>query len=228
MQASAATSPDKGRQTFTTGDTFGFKYMVIRCAAGKVKLLAVKLINRIYPFDVVGRFNSNDQLLNDIWQMGVRTVQTCSEDAYVDCASRERTEWLGDGVMNEYPISRLTMAGPGADGKPYWSDPRLFGSMLRHIGQSVQPDGRVKAHHPSNRWDIHGFIEDYSCLWIHGVRMWADNTGDLELVREVWPAVTAQLKWFLDRRTERGLVKAREFVFLRQSALSTRCARGPR
>ena len=203
----------KGQQTFTGGDTFGFKYLVIRCVTGKVKLLGVKIVNRLYPFDVVGRFNSNDKLLNDIWQMGVRTVQACSEDAYVDCASRERAEWLGDGVMNEYPISRLTMAGPGPDGKPYWSDPRLFGGMLRRIGQSVQPDGRVKAHHPSDRWDIHGFIDDYACLWIHGVRMWADNTGDLELVREVWPAITAQLKWFLDRRTERGLVKGREFVF---------------
>ena len=203
----------KGQQTFTGGDTFGFRYMVIRCTSGKVKLLGVKIVNRLYPFDVVGRFDSNDKLLNDTWQMGVRTVQACSEDAYVDCASRERAEWLADGVMNEYPISRLTMAGPGRDGKPHWSDPRLFGSMLRHIGQSVQPDGRVKAHHPSNRWDIHGFIDDYACVWIHGVRIWADNTGDLELVRETWPAVTAQLKWFLYRRTERGLVKGREFVF---------------
>lgn len=203
----------QGRQTFLGGDTFGFKYMVIRCTAGKVKILGLKLVSRLYPFDIVGRFDSNDKLLNGIWQVSVRTVQLCSEDAYVDCASRERTEWLGDGVMNEYPISRMTMAGPGPNGKPCWSDPRLFGSMLRHIGQSVQPDGRVKAHHPSNRWDIHGFIDDYACLWIHGLRQWADNTGDTELVREAWPAVAAQLKWFLDRRTERGLVKGREFVF---------------
>ena len=90
------------------------------------------------------------------------------------------------------------------------------------------PDGRVKAHHPSDRWDIHGYIEDYSCLWIQGLRTWHDNTGDLELVREAWPAVTAQLKWFLDRRTERGLVKAREFVFLRAIRSAIRCARGPR
>ena len=115
--------------------------------------------------------------------------------------------------MVAYPISRATMAGSGDDGKPYYSDPRLFGNVLRHIGQSVQPDGRVKAHHPSNRWDIHGYIEDYSCLWIQALRTWRDNTGDLELPRQMWPAVTAQLKWFLDRRTERGLVKAREFVY---------------
>ena len=203
----------KGRQTFVSGDTFGFKYLVVRCASGRIAVSSVKVVNRLYPFDVVGRFESNDKLLNDIWRMGVRTILTCSEDAYVDCASRERTEWLGDGVIGEYPITRLAFAGPGPDGKPRWSDPRLFGSMLRHIGQSVQPDGRVKAHHPSNRWDIHGFIDDYACLWVRGVRMWHDNTGDLALVREVWPAVEAQLQWFLDRRTERGLVKGREFVF---------------
>lgn len=202
-----------GRQTYTTGDTFGCKYVVVRCAAGKIRLLGMKLVNRVYPFDVVGKFACNDPLLNDIWQIGVNTILTCSEDAYVDCASRERTEWLGDAVMSSYPISRLTMAGPGVDGKPRWSDPRLFGNALRHMGQSAQPDGRVKAHHPSTRWDIHGYIEDYSCLWIQGIHTWHDNTGDLELVREMWPAITAQLKWFLDRRTERGLVNAREFVF---------------
>ena len=203
----------QGRQTYTSGDTFGCKYVAIRCTSGKVRLLGIKLINRTYPFDVVGKFACNDPLLNNIWQLGINTILMCSEDAYVDCATRERVEWLGDGVMVSYPVSRLTMAGPGTDGKPYWSDPRLFGNLLRHMGQSLQPDGRVKAHHPSNRWDIHGYIEDYSCLWIQGIRTWHDNTGDMQLVREMWPAITAQLKWFLDHRTERGLVKAREFVF---------------
>ena len=202
-----------GRQTYMSTDTFGCKYVVVQVVGGRVRLLGMKMVNRLYPFDVVGKFASSDPLLNDIWRMGVRTIQTCSEDAYVDCATRERVEWLGDVVMVSYPISRLTMAGPGVDGKPYWSDPRLFGNMLRHMGQSVQPDGRIKARHPSTGWDIHTYIEDYSCLWIQALRTWHDNTGDLELVREAWPAVTAQLKWFLDRRTERGLVKAREFVF---------------
>jgi hypothetical protein len=213
----------KGRQTFCSGDTFGCKYVVIRCASGKIRLLAVRLVNRLYPFDVFGKFTSNDPLLNDIWSLGARTIQTCSEDAYVDCASRERVEWLADAVMVAYPISRLTMAGPGIDGRPYWSDPRLFANLLRHIGQSAQPDGRVKAHHPSNRWDIHGYIEDYSCLWIQGLHAWHNNTGRLELVRETWPAVTAQLKWFLDRRSERGLVLAREFVYFGNPLIYKTC-----
>lgn len=202
-----------GRQTYVSGDTFGCKYVFLQVTSGRIRLLDAKMINRIYPFDVVGAFASNDAVLNDIWKLGVRTLQTCSEDAHVDCATRERAEWVADTAMIGYPIVRLTMAGPGIDGKPRWSDPRLFGNILRHIGQSVQPDGRVKAHHPSNRWDRHGYIEDFSCLWIQGLRAWYDHTNDLELVRDQWAAVTAQLKWFLDRRTERGLICAREFVF---------------
>ena len=93
----------QGRQTFMTSDTFGCKYVAVRCTAGKVKLLGVRLVNRLYPFDVIGKFQCNDPLLNNIWQLGVNTIQTCSEDAYVDCATRERTEWLsrrGHGCLS--------------------------------------------------------------------------------------------------------------------------------
>ena len=204
-----------GHQTYVSADTFGCKFIALQVTGGRIKLSGMKMTNRLYPFDVKGAFTSDDAFLNKLWPLGVHTIQTCSEDAYVDCATRERTEWLADAVMVAHPISDLTMAGPAAQpgGEPYWSDPRLFGSLLRHIGQNALPDGRVKAHHPSDRMDIHGYIEDYACLWIQGLRTWYDRTGDLALVREQWPAVIAQLKWFLDRRTERGLVKAREFVY---------------
>ena len=103
----------KGRQTFMTSDNVRCKYVAIRCASGKVRLLGVKLVDRLYPFDAVGNFECNDPLLNNIWRLGVNTIQTCSEDAHVDCATRERTEWLADAVMVGYPIARATMAGPG-------------------------------------------------------------------------------------------------------------------
>ncbi len=202
-----------GRQQYMSGDTFGGKYVVLSVRKGQIRLHDLKLIDRLYPYDVVGRFHSSDDKLNAIWQAGVDTIRICSEDAYVDCAVRERVEWLADAVMVAHPVTRATMVGPSDDGRPYYGDPRLLRNLLRHIGQSQQSDGRVKAHHPSNRWDIHGFIDDYACLWIQAIRTNYDHTGDLALARELWPAVTAQLQWFLDRRTERGLVRGREFVY---------------
>ncbi len=202
-----------GRQTYMSGDTFGFKYLALRVKNGTLKLHGLRIVSRRYPFDRVGRFTCNDSMLNRIWMNSVHTVMVCSEDAYVDCATRERVEWLGDGVIDCYPMTRIALAGPGSDGKPRYGDPRLLRNMLRHIAQSGTPDGRLKAHHPSDRWDIHGYIEDYACLWVNGLRSYYDNTGDADLIREVWAPLAAQMKWFLDHRTPHGLVKAREFVF---------------
>ncbi|MBX7255351.1 MAG: alpha-L-rhamnosidase N-terminal domain-containing protein [Candidatus Hydrogenedentes bacterium] len=208
-----------GRQAYMSTDTYGFKYLVVRVTSGSVQLQNVEIVNRLYPFDVAGQFASSDPLLDKLWQIGVNTVLACSEDSYVDCATRERVEWLGDAAVDEYPITRSVFSGPGVNG-PRYADPRLIHNALWHIAISQQPDGRVKAHHPSDRWDIHGYIEDYSCLWIHSIREYYDSTNGLEypdeglaFVRQVWPYVTKQLQWFLDHRTERGLVKAREFVF---------------
>ncbi|MBN2292682.1 MAG: hypothetical protein JXM70_09670, partial [Pirellulales bacterium] len=203
----------RGRQTYMSTDTFGFKYLVIRVTSGRIKLHGVKVVNRLYPFDVVGRFASSDPLLDRLWQYSVNTMLVCSEDAYVDCAARERVEWLADGVVVGHPVTGTIFAGPGKDGKPRYADTRLLGNMLRHIGQSQYHDGRVKARHPNDCWDIHAYIEDYCCLWIQSIRHYCDATGKDDLARELWPAVKAQLKWFLDHRTERGLVGAREFVY---------------
>ena len=202
-----------GRQEYRSGDTFGFKYLVIEVLSGSIQLHNVQIINRLYPFDLIGQFTCNDEMLNTLWQNSMRTVLLCSEDAYVDCATRERVEWLGDGVSDEYPITRVAFAGPGADGKPRYGDPRLIRNMLRHIGQSSQPDGRVRANYPNDYWDVHSYIEDYACLWMQGIRTYYDTTGDLELSRELWPAITKQLQWFLDQKTPNGLVNTREFVF---------------
>ncbi len=202
-----------GAQNYMSCDTFGFKYLVIRVKSGSVRLLNVRVVSRVYPFEVVGRFKCNDDLLNRLWQYSVNTVQACSEDACVDCATRERTEWMADGYVQAYHVTQVALAGPGSNGGQRMGDPRLLRRLLRHIGQSAQTDGRVKAHHPSDRWDIHGYIEDYACLWIQAIREYTDHTGDLDLARELWPAVQGQLNWFLQHRTERGLIQARDFVY---------------
>jgi hypothetical protein len=55
-------------------------------------------------------------------------------------------------------------------------------------------------------------MEDRACDWVAGIRRYYDATGDTALLREIWPAVVAQMNYFLDRRTPRGLVRARDWV----------------
>lgn len=199
-----------GSQEYTTYDTYGTKDFIIYTTNGDLKLSSLELTERTYPFERIGRFQSSDKMLNHLWDRLTRSLQILSEDAYVDCADRERVEWM-DCDPPAFDVTRSTMSGPDLGGKKMYADPRLLKEMLRRTALSQQPDGRVKAHTASDRWDIHGYMEDRTCNWIEGVRRYYESTGDKLFIKEIWLPVTRQLNWFLERRISMGLIKAREW-----------------
>jgi len=200
-----------GRQTYMSTDTYGFKYLHLKLNSGRMHLHGAKVVNRLYPFNRLGRFHSNNRMLNELWAMAVHTAEVNSEDGCVDGA--ERGEWMTAHI--DYPMIRVAFAGPGKDGTPVYSDPRLIGNMLRRLALTQQGDDLMLACSPSDLHlrpgNIHARIEDQVSLWVQTLRQYYDVTGDADLVRELWPVLTRQIKWFLHRRTQRGLVKAREW-----------------
>ena len=199
-----------GPQTYISSDTHGFAGGSITVKSGRATLKSVRFVERLYPFDVAGSFHSNDEALNKLWALCARSCQVFSEDSYVDCADRERTEWMDDDPP-AFDITRTAMAGPGQGGGKVFSDARLLGELLRRTALTVQPEGWVKAHTCSDRFDIHAKMEDRACDWVEGARRYYESTGNLVVIREIWPVVVRQMKYFLDRRTARGLVLAREW-----------------
>jgi hypothetical protein len=201
----------EGNQSFMSNETFGFRYLNIEILRGSVTLKNIRFISRLYPNIKLAAFECNDDFLNKTWEQTSYTASVLCEDGYVDSA--ERAEWMGDVGMIQYPVSRMIISGPGENrDKVIYSDPRLMRNMLLHTAQSQQSDGRLKAHHPSDRMDLHWYIEDYSCLWVQGIRQYYENTADLNFVRELWPVLQKQIKWFLDRKNKSGLFTAREFL----------------
>jgi alpha-L-rhamnosidase len=200
-----------GRQNYFPIDTRGFSKGSISVRSGWVKIIGFKLIERLYPYERLGSFQSNDDYLNRLWAMCARSCEVLSEDSYVDCADRERVEWMDDDPPG-FNLTRTAMAGPGPDGQPIYSDPRLLGSMVRRTALTLQPGGWVKAHTSSDRFDIHAKMEDRACEWVAGARRYYEATGDTALLREIWPAIAAQMDYFLERRTSRGLVRARDWA----------------
>jgi hypothetical protein len=178
---------------------------------GQATITGFKLVERLYPFDCPAAFTSSDPFLDQLWAMCVRSCQVLSEDCYVDCADRERVEWMDDTPPG-YDITRTAMAVTGSDGHINYGDPRLLGELIRRTALTLQPGGWVKAHTCSDRYDIHAKMEDRACDWVEGVRLYEEATGDKDAVREIWPAMVAQMDYFLERRTERGLVRARDWV----------------
>ena len=200
-----------GRQTYVSSDTHGFFGGSITVKSGRVTFYGLKLVERLYPFDVAVSFKSNDEMLNKLWTLCARSCQVCSEDSYVDCADRERTEWM-DNDPPGFDITRTAMTGPGGNGARIDSDPRLLEELLRRTALTLQSGSWVKAHTCSDRFDIHARMEDRSCDWIEGARRYYESTANPEIIREIWPAIVAQLNYFLDRRGPRGLVIGREWI----------------
>ena len=201
-----------GPQTYFTLDTMGTTRVEIAVKQGRATITALKLKERLYPYTRLGSFTCNDPFLNQLWEMCARSCELLSEDSYVDCADRERVEWM-DCTPPGFNITETVMAGPaGADGKPVFSDPRLLEELVRRTGLTLQPDGWVKAHTCSDRYDIHAKMEDRACDWLDGLRLYYEATGDTKVIKEIWPAVVAQMNYFLDRRTPRGLVRGRDWV----------------
>jgi alpha-L-rhamnosidase len=200
-----------GRQTYISSDSCAFDGGAITVKSGRATILALELVERLYPFDRVGTFRSSDPLLNRLWDVCARSLEILSEDAYVDCAERERAEWM-DCDPPMFDLTRTAMSAPGPDGKPRYADARLLGEMLRRTALTQQKEGWVKAHTTSDRFDIHAHMEDRSCDWVQGARRYYESTGDQALIREIWSVIAGQMDYFLARRTVRGLVLAREWV----------------
>ena len=187
-----------GPQSYFTLDTRGVVKGKVRVVKGGATITRFSLIERLYPYERLGSFKSSDPFLDKLWDQCARSCEVLSEDSYVDCADRERVEWMDDDPPG-FDITRTAMAGPpGPDGKPVFSDPRLLGEMVRRTALTLQPDGWVKAHTCSDRFDIHAKMEDRACEWVTGIRRYYEATGDTERIREIWPAVVAQMDYFRD------------------------------
>lgn len=202
-----------GRQGFITTDQWGSHYMQVKCESGRVSILGLKMIDRRYPFERIGKFRCSDEMFNDLWNMAVKTIEITSDDGYGSDA-RERDEWLQDPAQPNFITTRVALAGPGPGGQKTFSDPRLLKNLLRHAAQSQLPDGQILATFPTDRGpeDCHYIIEDYSCQWIEALRIYYQATGDKDFLAEMRPAMTAQINWFLSHLTLRGLLLAREYT----------------
>lgn len=199
-----------GRQRWMGGDTFALKQVRVRLVSGKLTMHSAQIAEVRYPFELVGSFKSSDPFLDRLWIICARSLQVLSEDAYVDCADRERVEWT-DNSPPAFDVTSATMRGPNDVRGEHWADSRLLAALLRRISLTQQPDGQLKAHSCSERFDIHAIMEDRSCDWVVLLRQYYESTGDRGLVQELWPVLQRLLQWFLERRTARGLVLARDW-----------------
>jgi len=162
--------------------------LTVRGARNDVRMVRLELASASYPAVRRGTFRCSDPLLEQIWEMGVRTEAVNMEDAYTDCVTRERGQYIRDTVIQYH--NNLAVFG----------DQALMRRCLELIGQSADDTGKFRAVYP-NTGDY--TISDFALNALEGFDAYYGQTGDAALIETYWDAMQRNLAWFHELADER-------------------------
>jgi alpha-L-rhamnosidase len=182
---------------FEVFDSNGFRYayVLVYGAHGLVRLTHFAVHEQLYPWQDGASFACSDETLNRIFEAGVRTVQLCSHDAFIDCPTREQRAWVGDPVVHQ-----MVHLATNSDWRLAWhyltlaNSPRADGLLPMVVVSEIEAGGSYT-------------IPDWSLHWIHGVYNQYRFSGDREAVAALLPTAERVLRWYMPYQTSGGVLK---------------------
>lgn len=190
----------EGLNRLETLRPYGFRYLQLDITGNHapVTLRRIEAVSQVYPFEQQGTFACSDPLLNEIWQIGWRTLRVCAEDSYTDTPFRERGLYAGDML----PQMAITLAGSG--------DLRLVRRSLL-----LFQDMYTELFHPNTERhpDEIGLLEDYPLLTLEALSWYIDRTGEVALADSLFDNYDYLVRSVLERRDASGLIH-NEQVFI--------------
>lgn len=173
------------RDDFETLDPMGLRFATLSVRATapvRVRRLAVR--ERLCPRAPGPAFECSDETLNAIWRAGRRTVDLCSQDAYLDCPTREQRAWTGDSVVHQ-----MVDFATNAD----------VSLAVRHVELAASPraDGMLPMA-VGGDFEFHNgvFIPDWALHWVRSLHNLWRWTGDRERVAALIPVAERVVRWF--------------------------------
>jgi alpha-L-rhamnosidase len=144
-----------------------------------------------YPFEQRGHFDSDDDSLRPIWEIGWRTARLDAHDTYMDTPYYERLQYVGDTRIQA--LISYTVGG----------DDRLPRQAIQAFNNSRIPEGLTFSRYPSS---VRQIIPTFSLLWVGMVHDFWMYRSDPDFVRGQLPGTRAVLDWFLARQRADGLL----------------------
>ncbi len=175
----------------TTFDRHGGRYLGITVTASEAAndrvptLASLACIEHLRPRPDGAFFRCSDERLNQIFAIGLRTVDSCALDVYVDCPTREQRAWTGDFVVHQMvdfttnPDRSMPMFHPWLT-----ASPRHDGMLPMAVAGDIEATDQA-------------YIPDWPLHWIRSVHNIMRFAGDTALVDELLPMVDTVLRWFV-------------------------------
>lgn len=164
-----------------------FVEIVIVTGAEPLTLEKLNIRETRYPLEMESAFSTDDSRLTDIVPLGVRALQMCAHETYMDCPFYEQLMYVGDTRLEVLTTYALT------------HDDRLPRKALRMFDASRQLNGLTQSRYPTR---IRQMIPPFSLWWVAMVHDYSLWRGDLAFVNSLMPGVRGVIDYFLSCRVQ--------------------------
>ena len=193
-----AVTADGSERTFETFDLVGARYAVVAVEGGPANEStaepALEVQERHRPRPAGASFECSDPALARIHAIGLRTVDLCALDAYVDCPTREQRAWTGDSVVHQMVDLATNPDWSLARWHPQMAAvPRADGMLPMAVASDFEAEDRA-------------VIPDWALHWLRAVHNLYRHTGDGDLIAALLPVAERMLRWFEAHLGTDGLV----------------------
>lgn len=176
--------PDGEKRTFRPLWKRCFRYvqLVVETEEEPLEVHSHNLQYSGYPYPDMATFESDDQKLNQIFEMCLRTLRMCSAETYYDTPYYEQLSYGGDNR-------------PIASNSVYNSiDDRLFREVMRLYPQSADNQtGLFDSAYPAD-WDL--TMGSWSLAWIQTLNDYWKLRGDLDWTQQFVSPIERVLKFY--------------------------------
>jgi len=148
-----------------------------------------------YPRTGDPQFECDDDHLTSLWGAGLRTVEVCSTDAFLDCPGREQRAWVSDA----YPQILVSLVTN--------PDLRLVRHHLALTARSRLPSGLLAGAAACDFSHIGFTMPEYSLHWIRSLAAYWEYTGDEGFVGGLLPIADQVIERYEAQRGASGLLE---------------------
>ena len=153
--------------TFEPNDYKAFRYMQL-VYPPTVKFTQVSGIVRHYPFRAKARCRHADVALQKVFVLCTNTLKYGIQEGYLDCPSREKGQYFGDGVWSA--LSHIALTG----------DASLYKKFMENAFDSTAVDAGMTAQGPCAFVQT---IAEFPLLTILSLLWYRELTGDEKFVK---------------------------------------------
>ncbi len=174
---------------------FRFAQLIFRNHGKPITLKKFAVENRVYPVGNEGKFSSDNEYYNKLWQICRHTVCHCLGDHFIDCPWREQAFWINDFLVSNLYYFNLT------------SDPRLPRRSFDLAFDGFSKYGALPAVYPAGD---PLFFPSMPALWVLTLYEYYLYSGDDQGRYELLPKMDALLTQYNEMGGDDGLIPNHE------------------